>query len=112
MTLFHPSRRVSFSKITNDTEVHGNYVRVLDPKAHEISFVRTPCLSGEVLYVSCENLECGMQSGIGIGETPITLPKMAGPGDWPWYVALFRADTHVCDGSLVSSYFCEVMEIY
>lgn len=44
-----------------------------------------------------------MQSGIGIGETPITLPKMAGPGDWPWYVALFRADTHVCDGSLVSS---------
>ncbi|XP_063704852.1 uncharacterized protein LOC134834199 [Culicoides brevitarsis] len=94
--------KVSFSKITNDTEPNGNYVRVLDPKAHEISFVRTPCNSRQVLYVSCENLECGMQSGIGIGETPTTLPKMASPGDWPWYVALFRADTHVCDGSLVS----------
>lgn len=92
---------MAFSKITNDTEPNGNYVRVLDPKAHEISFVRTPCHSHEVLYVSCENLECGMQSGIGIRQTPGNLGKMAAPGDWPWYVALFRADTHVCDGSLV-----------
>uniref|UniRef100_A0A336LL32 CSON010371 protein n=1 Tax=Culicoides sonorensis TaxID=179676 RepID=A0A336LL32_CULSO len=94
--------KVAFSKITNDTEPNGNYVRVLDPKAHEISFVRTPCKSREVLYVSCENLECGMQSAIGISQTPSNLPKMATPGDWPWYVALFRSDTHVCDGSLVS----------
>lgn len=28
---------------------------------------------------------------------------MAAPGDWPWHVALFRDDTHVCDGTLVSS---------
>lgn len=46
-----------------------------------------------------------MQSGIGIGQMPNNLAKMAAPGDWPWYVALFRADTHVCDGSLVSLSF-------
>lgn len=28
---------------------------------------------------------------------------MASPGDWPWHVALFRDDTHVCDGTLVSA---------
>lgn len=32
-----------------------------------------------------------------------SLPKMASPGDWPWHVALFRDETHVCDGTLVSS---------
>lgn len=28
---------------------------------------------------------------------------MASPGDWPWHVALFRDETHVCDGTLVSN---------
>lgn len=32
-----------------------------------------------------------------------SLSKMASPGDWPWHVALFRGDIHVCDGTLVSS---------
>lgn len=32
-----------------------------------------------------------------------SLPKMAAPGDWPWHVSLFRDDTHVCDGTLVSA---------
>lgn len=28
---------------------------------------------------------------------------MASPGDWPWHVALYRDETHVCDGTLVSA---------
>lgn len=28
---------------------------------------------------------------------------MASPGDWPWHAALFRDETHVCDGTLVSN---------
>lgn len=28
---------------------------------------------------------------------------MASPGDWPWHVALFKSDTHVCDGTLISA---------
>lgn len=39
--------------------------------------------------------DCGVSSS--------NLPKMAAPGDWPWHVALFRDDTHVCDGTLVSA---------
>lgn len=31
------------------------------------------------------------------------LPKMALHGDWPWHVALFKEDVHVCDGTLISS---------
>jgi len=27
---------------------------------------------------------------------------MSAPGDWPWLVALFREDIHVCDGTLIS----------
>lgn len=90
--------RVAFSRITNDTESMNNYVRVLDPKAAEISFVRTQCYSKEALYVSCDSLECGIQSA-SLG--PNALSKMAMAGDWPWHVALFRAETHVCDGTLV-----------
>lgn len=34
--------------------------------------------------------------------TQNSLPKQAAPGDWPWLVALFREDSHVCDGTLIS----------
>lgn len=27
---------------------------------------------------------------------------MAEPGDWPWHVALFKEDVHVCDATLVA----------
>ncbi|KAL9692665.1 hypothetical protein quinque_016441 [Culex quinquefasciatus] len=94
--------RVDFSEIRNDTEPNTSYVRVLDPRASEISFVRTTCQSKQSLYVSCGQLECGVQSALPNGGN-VGLSKMAAPGDWPWLVALFRADTHVCDGTLVSS---------
>lgn len=103
---FHLSRKVSFSKIINDTEPENNYVRVLDPKAAEISFVRTSCHTRQVLYVSCENLDCGIQSAV--GQNQGILSKMSMPGDWPWYVALFRAETHVCDGTLVSEFLIDL----
>lgn len=115
--------KMQFSEIRNDTEPNTKYVRVLDPKASEISFVRTNCEKKQALYVSCANLgkfimnshlstyliykffrfsiECGVQS-ILAANTVVSLPKMASPGDWPWHVSLYRDDTHVCDGTLVS----------
>lgn len=35
-------------------------------------------------------------------DASASLSKMAAPGDWPWHVSLFRDETHVCDGTLVS----------
>lgn len=50
-------RKVAFSEVRNDTEPNTRgYVRVLDPKAAEISFVRTTCEKKQALYVSCSNL--------------------------------------------------------
>lgn len=86
--------------IRNDTENLKDYVRVLDPHAPEISFIRTTCQNKRVLYVSCGELQCGIQSVLSPKHT--SLPKMSSPGDWPWLVALYREDTHVCDGTLVS----------
>lgn len=115
----------------NDTELNTRYVRVLDPKAAEISFVRTTCERKQALYVSCANLgnaryiyyeslyhfenlplfiiinrlvlisECGLQSILSANSAS-SLSKMASPGDWPWHVSLHRDETHVCDGTLVS----------
>ncbi|XP_049536967.1 uncharacterized protein LOC125951866 [Anopheles darlingi] len=95
--------RVDYSEIRNDTEPNTSYVRVLDPRASEISFVRTQCQSKQSLYVACSHLECGVQSAHPPAATGgLGLSKMATPGDWPWHVALLRSDTHVCDGTLVS----------
>ena len=94
-----------FSQIRNDTESNTNYVRVLlNPQSEEISFIRTQCATKQVLYVACDNLECGLQSMLPHRSTGLSLSKMAAPGDWPWHVALFRSETHVCDGTLVSLY--------
>lgn len=49
-------RRVTYSTIRNDTEHNVRYVKVLDPRAAEISFVRTSCEKKQALYVSCGNL--------------------------------------------------------
>ncbi|KAG4075762.1 hypothetical protein HA402_003588 [Bradysia odoriphaga] len=93
---------VLFSEVRNDSEPDTNYVRVLDPRAQEISFVRTACYKKQALFVSCDKLECGVQSVLSPKHLN-SLPKMASPGDWPWHVALFRDETHVCDGTLVSN---------
>lgn len=47
---------MAYSEVRNDTEMNTRYVRVLDPKAAEISFVRTSCEKKQALYVSCANL--------------------------------------------------------
>lgn len=44
------------SEVRNDTESNTRYVRVLDPRAAEISFVRTTCEKKQALYVTCANL--------------------------------------------------------
>lgn len=49
-------RKVISAEVRPDTESYTNYVRVLDPHAQEISFVRTDCRKREALYVACDNL--------------------------------------------------------
>lgn len=95
-------------EIRNDTEPIKDYVRVLDPYAPEISFVRTACRLKQALFVECGHLECGIQSALST-KYGVSLPKTASPGDWPWIVALYREDTHVCDGTLVSK--CNLISI-
>lgn len=94
-------RRVKSVELKKDTERNMTYVRVLDPRDSEISFVRTPCRDKQVLQIKCDDLECGFQSILSMTTTQ-TLSKLASPGDWPWHVALFRDEKHVCDGTLVS----------
>jgi corin len=77
------ARRVTYSEIRNDTESgHNNYVRVLDPRAAEISFVRTNCAKREAFYLGCSQLECGRQSAFMNDKTGVSMPKMSMPGDW------------------------------
>ncbi|XP_046467018.1 atrial natriuretic peptide-converting enzyme [Neodiprion pinetum] len=85
-----------------DEEDDVAYVHMEDPSASEITFVRAPCPSKEVMYVRCSELECGIQALRGKGRVQ-SLGKMAAPGDWPWHVALFKQKVHVCDATLVSS---------
>ncbi|ALC48784.1 CG1632, partial [Drosophila busckii] len=93
---------VEIFDVMNDTEQLSDYVRVLDPHAPEISFIRTHCPRRQVLYVGCGQLRCGVQSALPNAKQHLSLPKMSAPGDWPWLVALFREDIHVCDGTLIS----------
>uniref|UniRef100_A0A1I8Q2R9 Atrial natriuretic peptide-converting enzyme n=1 Tax=Stomoxys calcitrans TaxID=35570 RepID=A0A1I8Q2R9_STOCA len=92
---------VEIYDVLTDSESIDDYVRVLDPHAPEISFVRTHCPRRQVLYVGCGELQCGIQSVLS-GKQHLTLPKMSSPGDWPWLAALYREDIHVCDGTLIS----------
>ncbi|KAK4875624.1 hypothetical protein RN001_012046 [Aquatica leii] len=87
--------------VEKDDEHNISYVEMKDPTASAISFVRTPCFSKHVLKVACSDLECGLQRTHAT-EAQQILGKMANHGDWPWHVALFKDDVHVCDATLVS----------
>ncbi|KAK0098199.1 hypothetical protein PV326_010521 [Microctonus aethiopoides] len=93
---------MSSVEIRTDDENDIQYVHMEDPLASEISFVRAPCPSKQVMYVRCAELECGIQPLKAKNSNKI-LSKMAEPGDWPWHVALFKEDTHVCDATLVAA---------
>ncbi|XP_076678989.1 atrial natriuretic peptide-converting enzyme isoform X1 [Andrena cerasifolii] len=84
-----------------DEEEDVQYVHMEDPSATEITFVRAPCPSKEVMYVECSELECGVQP-LRAKSGMRGLNKMAEPGDWPWHVALFKEEVHVCDATLVA----------
>ncbi|XP_071563506.1 atrial natriuretic peptide-converting enzyme isoform X2 [Temnothorax nylanderi] len=92
---------VASVEVRTDDEEDVPYVYMEDPAAPEITFVRAPCPSKEVLYVRCSDLECGIQSLRANGGTN-GLNKIAEPGDWPWHVALFKEGVHVCDATLVA----------
>lgn len=98
---FSSFRKMTSVSIKHDGEENIPYVKMKDPTASEITFVRTTCSSRQVLHVGCSDIECGFQSIHGNGGIQI-LNKMAGHGDWPWHAALFKEDVHVCDATLVS----------
>ncbi|XP_024945636.1 atrial natriuretic peptide-converting enzyme isoform X2 [Cephus cinctus] len=85
-----------------DDEEDTQYVHMEDPSASEITFVRAPCPSKEVMYVRCSDLECGVQP-LRTNTGTQGLSKMAEPGDWPWHVALFKQEVHVCDATLIAA---------
>ncbi|XP_043270297.1 atrial natriuretic peptide-converting enzyme-like [Venturia canescens] len=89
-------------EIKVDEEKDIQYVHMEDPSASEITFVRAPCPSKQVMYVRCADLECGLQALRKGGGTE-GLSKMSEPGDWPWHAALFKEDVHVCDATLVAA---------
>ncbi|XP_011505070.1 PREDICTED: atrial natriuretic peptide-converting enzyme [Ceratosolen solmsi marchali] len=92
-------------EVRTDEEDGVPYVLMQDPTAAEITFVRAPCPSKQVMYVRCTDLACGIQ-GIRSKSSPgasKSLGKISGPGDWPWHVALLKEDNHVCDATLVAS---------
>lgn len=88
-------------QVTRDDEDNVNYVKIKDPFADDLSFLKSKCPSKQVLKVSCDELECGLQSTH--TRTTRVLQKMSTHGDWPWQVALFKEDIHLCDGILLSS---------
>lgn len=94
-------RSVTSVQVEKDAEDDVAYVSMDDPTASEISFVRSECPTKQVLKVSCANLECGVQVTHEAGANPV-LAKMSAHGDWPWHMALFKDDVHICDGTLVS----------
>lgn len=94
-------QNVQSVQVETDYEPNVQYVSMKDPQAAEINFIRTPCPTRQVLKVSCSNLECGIQQTHGINGLK-SLGKMSSHGDWPWHVALFKEEAHICDGTLVS----------
>lgn len=64
-------------------------------------FLPTECPHKNILHIGCENLECGIQE-LHTNTGVQGLNKMSNHGDWPWHVALFKDNVHLCDGTLMS----------
>lgn len=88
-------------QVEKDFEENIPYVSMKDPLANEITFVRTPCRTKQVLKVGCADIECGLQQ-THTAASRETLAKMATHGDWPWHVAMYKEDVHTCDGTLIA----------
>ncbi|KAI4462163.1 transmembrane protease serine [Holotrichia oblita] len=93
-------KKVSTVHVETDTENGIPYVSMKDPTAAEISFIRGPCNSKQVMKITCDELACGTQATHSSSSS--RLNKMAYQGDWPWHAALFKEDVHLCDGTLIS----------
>ncbi|CAG9862459.1 unnamed protein product [Phyllotreta striolata] len=93
--------KVASVNVVTDTEDNVSYVRMRNPTASEISFVRAKCHTKQVLKVQCADLQCGVQATHGPAGLK-SLSKMASHGDWPWHAVLLKDDVHTCDGALVS----------
>ncbi|KAF7270354.1 hypothetical protein GWI33_016680 [Rhynchophorus ferrugineus] len=88
-------------QVVRDTDINMQYVKIKDPFADDISFLKTKCNTKQVLKVTCEDLECGIQSTY--SRSTRILQKLSIHGDWPWHCALFKEDVHICDGVLLSA---------
>ncbi|KAL1498247.1 hypothetical protein ABEB36_009077 [Hypothenemus hampei] len=92
---------VKSHQVVKDYEDNISYVKIKDPFAEDLNFIKTKCSSKQVLKVSCENLDCGIQSTH--SKTSRVLQKMSTHGDWPWHASLFKEEVHICDAILLSS---------
>lgn len=77
----------------------ASFIRVVRQIRFVTTVIRMPI---DLLTKFLSIPECGVQSVLSPKHLN-SLPKMASPGDWPWHVALFRDETHVCDGTLISN---------
>ncbi|KAL1451793.1 hypothetical protein WDU94_006139 [Cyamophila willieti] len=94
--------RVKTDEDSSGGNILGRYVHIEDPLAPEITFVPGACPGKQVLHVSCQYPECGVQPARGLAEGVQGLAKSAALGDWPWHTALLKDGVHVCDGTLIA----------
>nr|CAG4651597.1 EOG090X019S [Triops cancriformis] len=103
-------------EVKSDQKSTGVFAHLTEPSRFRASFDRGPCKSGQVLHLSCSELECGLRP---IQTQPefssVTAPTLRGPylsshGDWPWLASLFRNGVHACDATLVAELWLLTVE--
>ena len=70
------------------------------------SVKETPCNSKQVLFIECDEYECGYNPMFLYHDKRISNNKgtyISMDGDWPWYGYLTRDQHYACDGTLVSN---------
>nr|CAG4643728.1 EOG090X019S [Lepidurus arcticus] len=95
-------------EVKPDKKNTGVYAHLTEPSRWRASFDKGPCKSGQVLHLSCSELECGLRPIQMLPElSGVTAPALRGPslsshGDWPWLASLLRNGVHSCDATLVA----------
>ena len=59
-----------------------------------------------VVNITCDHLTCGRRPAyVANDRSSLANKNYALHGDWPWQVALYKNDLHVCDGTLFDEQF-------
>lgn len=81
------------------------YVDMVGPMADQKNFIDVPCLTRQVVHITCDSLECGLRPASVKTESLARREddrSSALHGDWPWHATLYKDGLHVCDGTLLS----------